>query len=212
MQRTHGEHALPHACRQFPRVATLSPLGTSVTLSAFCPTAAALLFDAAPFGVVTRTDARRYEGLDAREVLPPLLRPGMLMDWPAVARWEELVVATLSTYRSEPDTALAIIQRASGEVRDAWTPADGPLSDALDAAFDAGAFDDTRELTTDAAATARFLAAHAFACWPMYDGRGIEGAIDWLLNVRTALENERRSCGDLLEAFRQADLALRHRT
>jgi hypothetical protein len=60
-------------------------------------------------------------------------------------------------------------------------------------------------------AMARYFAAHAFACWPMYDGRGIRGALDWLVKARTALDEERRSCPDLKEAFRRADLALRHR-
>jgi hypothetical protein len=53
------------------------------------------------------------------------------------------------------------------------------------------------------------MASHAFACWPMYDGRGIAGAIDWLVKARTALDEERRS-HSLAEAFRQADLRLRH--
>jgi hypothetical protein len=113
IQRASGHDALPHACQQFPRVATLSPLGTSVTLSAFCPTAAALLFDDAAFEIVTIDDARRYEGLDATNVMPPLLRDGMLMDWDAVATWEELAVATLSTHRHDVDRAMGIIGTAS---------------------------------------------------------------------------------------------------
>lgn len=235
VQRVSGAAALPHACQQFPRVATLSPLGTSVALSAFCPTAASLLFDDSPFAIVERADTRTYEGLDARGVLPPLLRPGMLMDWTSVARWEELTVAALSDHRDDPRMALEIIERASTSVCETWTPAEGPLAEALARVFQAQVPDmsaatalkglrrDRRSVPgsthpagaedmsgTCASGEARFLASHAFACWPMYDGRGIRGAVDWLLNARTALDEERRSSDDLREAFRQTDLRLRH--
>ena len=238
VHRAHGHEALPHACQQFPRVATLSPLGTSVTLSAFCPTAASLLFDDAPFAIETRTDARSYEGLDARGVMPPLLRDGMLMDWESVARWEALTVATLSEHRHDVECALTIIEEASLAVCKTWTPVEGPLSEALEGAYRARASgmsaatalkelrrdrrsspgstrpagaEDMPDARPSDASQARFFASHAFACWPMYDGRGIRGAIDWLVKARTALDEERRSCPDLKEAFRRADLALRHR-
>ena len=236
VHRAHGHDALPHACQQFPRVATLSPLGTSVTLSAFCPTAASLLFDDGPFTIESRADARVYEGLDAREVMPPLLRDGMLMDWESVVRWEELAVATLSEHRHDVGRALAIIEDASADVCEAWTPAQGSLSESLELAYRARASgmsratalkelrrdrrsspgptrpagaEDMLEARASEASQARYYASHAFACWPMYEGRGIRGAIDWLLNVRTALDEERRS-HVLLEAFRQSDLRLRH--
>ncbi len=234
VHRAHGHDALPHACQQFPRVATLSPLGTSVTLSAFCPTAASLLFDDAAFTIEARDNPRLYEGLDARDVMPPLLRDGMLMDWESVARWEELAVATLSHQRRDVDRALAIIEGASLAVCETWTPADGGLSDALEAAFRArvsgasvatpfrdrrrdrslalpqsGGAEDAPDVRASSVALARYFASHAFACWPMYAGRGIRGAIDWLLELRTALDEERRS-QSLLDAFRQTDLRLRH--
>lgn len=211
IHRTHGHASLPHACQQFPRVATLSPLGVSVTLSAYCPTAASLLFEDGPFTIVEHEDARTYEGMDAREVMPPLLRPGMLMDWDAVARWEDVAIATLSDHRHDVARALAIVERASRQVCERWTPADGGLGDALTNALrEASGTADAPAETSDSAALARYLASHAFACWPMYDGRGIQGALDWLVKARTALDQERRSCGDLKEAFRRADLRLRH--
>lgn len=186
-----------------------------MTLSAFCPTATSLLFDSEPFGIIDAPDTRAIEGLDARAVLPPLLREGMLMDWDGVARWEQLAVETLSAHRHDVDRALAIIERASRQVIEAWTPAEGALPDALTAAFGragesggAGHMPDSRARLN--AALARYLAGHAFACWPMYDGDGIRGALDWLVKARTALEDERRSASDLKEAFRQADLRLRH--
>lgn len=246
IQRARGHEALPHACQQFPRVATLSPLGTSVTLSAFCPTAAALLFVEGPFEIVDVESARHFEGLDATNVMPPLLRDGMLMDWDAVARWETLTIATLSDQRHDVTRALEIIETASEHVCATWTPAAGTLADALREEFSRsrdsgvssatplkdrrrdrslarphlGGAGDMPESAADreadavsehSTAMARYVAAHAFACWPMYDGRGIRGALEWLKTVRATLEEERRSQpDDLTEAMRQADLRLRH--
>ena len=42
-QSALGHDALPLACRQFPRIALLTPCGVSLTLSNYCPTARALL-------------------------------------------------------------------------------------------------------------------------------------------------------------------------
>lgn len=231
IQHAHGHAALPQACRQFPRVATLSPLGTSVALSAFCPTAASMLLGDDPFEIVTIDDGRHLEGMDARNVMPPLLRDGMLMDWDAVARWETLAVRALSDHREEVDTAVAIIDHASNAVCAAWTPDRGPLVEALGQAFAAAGAsvltplkDRRRDRSlagqqsggraeipdADNAAMARFLAAHAFACWPMYQGKGIRGALAWLKTARATLEEECRARGDLHEAMRQADLRLRH--
>ena len=234
VHRARGHDALPHACQQFPRVATLSPLGTSVTLSAYCPTAASRLFESGPFAIESRDDARVYEGLDARVLLPPLLRDGLLMDWESVARWEELAVGALSDQRGDVDAALELIEAASLAVCETWTPAAGALGEALGEAFRAraagmsaatplkdrrrdrslarpqsGGAEDVPGACASSSAIARFLASHAFACWPLYDGQGIRGAIDWLVKTRTALDEERRS-HDLLEAFRQSDLRLRH--
>jgi hypothetical protein len=216
IQHAHGHDALPHACRQFPRVATLSPLGPSVALSAFCPTAASLLFGDDPFEIVTIDDGRHLEGMDARGVMPPLLRDGMLMDWDAVARWETLAVRALSDHRDDVDAALAIIDHASNAVCAAWTPDRGPLGEALDKAFAAASLARRQSGAkaeipdADNPAVARFLASHAFACWPMYQGGGIRGALAWLKNARATLEEECRARRNVHEAMRQADLRLRH--
>ena len=44
VERQLGAGAMPPPCRQFPRVATLTPSGVSLTLSHYCPTAASMLF------------------------------------------------------------------------------------------------------------------------------------------------------------------------
>jgi hypothetical protein len=100
VHRQLGSESLPSACRDFPRVATLTPLGVSIALSHYCPTAAALLFALVPVRILDDPPgfpaSWPYEGLDAREAPPPLLRPGVLMDWPSLERWERFAVSVLA--------------------------------------------------------------------------------------------------------------------
>ncbi len=74
-----GARPLPSACRHFPRVVVLDPRGTFITLSHVCPTAARMLIAGGPADVVTDAigfdEHAVWEGLDARDALPPLLRP-----------------------------------------------------------------------------------------------------------------------------------------
>jgi len=128
---THlGAQALPSACRQFPRVASLTPLGVSVTLSHYCPTAAGLLFRDEPSLAVVEEPAAfpaswPFEGLDAREAFPPLLRPGVLASWPFLARFEAHAVATLADGEA-PEAALASLAATAERLR-AWSVNDGPF-------------------------------------------------------------------------------------
>ena len=124
-----GEEALPSACRQFPRVVTLTPLGASVTLSHYCPTAAGLLFD--PPGPVrileapgAFPDSWPFDGLDAREALPPFLRPGVLASWAALERWEDHAVAILADPSLTPEEAVVRLADDAERAR-AWAPERG---------------------------------------------------------------------------------------
>lgn len=131
VHRDLGEGALPSACRQFPRVATLTPLGVSVSLSHYCPTAAGAPFRGdVPLAVVEAPTAFPpwwpWEGLDAREALPPLLRPGVLMHWPSLERWEHFCVSALAEPGRGPEAALGVLAGAAEEAR-RWTPEDGPF-------------------------------------------------------------------------------------
>jgi hypothetical protein len=173
VHRQLGPEALAAACRDFPRIVTLTPLGVSITLSHYCPTAAAMLFapvilrdsvlpgpegsavDGAGLGgslgsgqkglprddTVLRDDTVRilenppgfpsswpYEGLDARDALPPLLRPGVLMDWPGLERWELFTVSVLADEARSPEAALDVLASAAERAR-RWTPADGPFAE-----------------------------------------------------------------------------------
>jgi hypothetical protein len=137
LQEAGSEAMLPSACRHFPRVYLRDGRGTLLTLSHFCPTAASLLLDTAP---VTIVDARPplaleepIEGLDAREALPPLIRPGLLADTAGYGTWEEAVVRTF-VESPDIDDAFLRIQQATEAVR-RWSPSKGALGAAVEAAF-----------------------------------------------------------------------------
>ena len=115
IHRALGHEALPSACAHFPRVAVTDDRATAVTLSHFCPTAAAMLFRDMQLSIVEAppsfNSVREYEGLDARGVLPPLLRPGMLMDLESHHAWERHVVRVLDDDVHTPQSALAQLAR-----------------------------------------------------------------------------------------------------
>jgi len=128
----------------------------------------------------------QYVGLDARESLPPLLRPGLLMDWDAWFEWERRSVDLLCNGQGSVDEALGRLHTAVEYVR-RWRPGGHPLIDAVGEAFDA---------------EKRFLAAHAFANWTAHLGTGLRS---WFRSIEAAYA--------LLEtgfAVGDADLLLRH--
>ena len=132
IHRELGVESLPMACRQFPRVVLEDPRGTLISLSHFCPTAAALLHASPPataFEIVeapsSLTLAGHAEGLDARDVLPPLLRPGMLTDHDGYDAWERRAIGVLARDDLTAARALDIIRMATLAVQ-AWRP--GPIS------------------------------------------------------------------------------------
>jgi hypothetical protein len=145
IHRDLGSGALASACRDFPRIVTLSPLGVGITLSHYCPTAAGLLFGK-DHGLSIVADpaafpgSRPYEGLDARDSVGPLLRPGVLMGWEAHARWEAHAVATLGREELTPAEAVSHLAAQAEKVR-AWAPGDGPFGAHLERSLDSGAED-----------------------------------------------------------------------
>jgi Fe-S-cluster containining protein len=138
VQRAMGHDALPLACRQFPRVSLRDPRGVSVTLSHYCPTAAALL-DADGVATIVSDPAAfpsdgEYIGLDATTSLPPLLRPDMLMDWDSWWEWERLSVELLASCNN---AALGLARLAAAvENARSWSPAEGTLLSRVRSAFD----------------------------------------------------------------------------
>ena len=231
-----GHDALPLACRQFPRVSVIDPRGVSVTLSHYCPTAAALLGDdtgareRSPINIAVNPPAfpanGEYVGLEARTALPPLLRPGMLMDWESWWELERLSVDMLVNSPDAPDRTLGRI-RGVVALLERWHPSDGPLLSAVRDGFTralvlpapassvlmkaaieavpAASRAGTRwsqNVTTPDVPTRRFLAAHAFANWTIHLGQGLAA---WRRSIETAHAFITASAG-----VRHADLVLRH--
>lgn len=140
IHRQMGEAWLPVACRQFPRVSLLDARGLSVGLSHFCPTAAALLFDDRPLVIADMPPAFPpgfpYDPLDARDALPPLLQPRVLLGLPAFDRWEREVVALCAEETRTAEGALAAVEALTEAIR-RWQPDREPFDAAMDAALEA---------------------------------------------------------------------------
>jgi Fe-S-cluster containining protein len=137
VQRTLGHESLPSACQHFPRRCLIERDAVFVSLSHYCPTVARMtLDDESSHGVVEAPASLvghlRPEGLDARDVLPPLLRPGMLTDLDGYHAWEREVVALLESGET-PEVALARVRWMTRAVQ-SWSPGDGTLSDTVGAA------------------------------------------------------------------------------
>ena len=212
IHRVLGHDALPLACRQFPRVVVHDPRGVSVTLSHYCPTAAAMLDGDAPVGIVTDAasfpDDGEYVGLDATRTLPPLLAEGILMDWDSWWECERLGVELLGNFAGAPGEALARLAGAVSEMQ-TWTPnASESLIGHVQRSFARVASASLRpsasprETSASPRAVNRFLAAHAFANWAVHGRAGISG---WLRSIETAHGLIAAGAG-----VRDADLRLRH--
>lgn len=144
IHRDVGEEALPSACRHFPRKVLHDARGTLISLSHFCPTAAAMLLAGREPSIVEARPPLRLEsameGLDARHALPPVLRPGMLCDVDGYESWERAGVASFA--RSEPSYARCLDDLAAvTEIVRQWTPGDRSLSDSVRIAFATGNHD-----------------------------------------------------------------------
>jgi Fe-S-cluster containining protein len=224
IHRTAGPRLLPSACRNFPRIALRDPRGVFVTLSHYCPTAARLLLLEQDLAIVDAPPSitldGEVEGLDATGVLPPLLRPGMLMSLDAYDTWEREAVATLNDRRLPPAEAVAAISAATAAASE-WRPGDGDLSAAIEEAFaDArAAVGNWRPVSRLEHAVKSFLAAHAFASWAPYQDGGLGAGA---AAIQTALEQLDRALpaarpgadtgadDTFITAVRQTDLLLRH--
>ena len=168
-----------------------------------------------------------YVGLDARIGLPPLLGPGMLMDWEGWWRLEELAVSTLLRSGASAADAVARLRGVVARLRQ-WRPGLQPLEeavsdavarahslspDASDEQLVARALETVPDeyrgqatwretIVTPDAVARRFLAAHAFANWYVH---GREGLTAWLRSIETAHAFLSEGAG-----VKHADLVLRH--
>jgi Fe-S-cluster containining protein len=218
IHRAGGQAALPLTCRMFPRVVLHDARGTFVSLSHFCPTAAALLFEPSgsetPVAIVEASgaliDVGTLDGLDARDAWPPLLRPGVLMDLESYDTWERLAIALLT----RPGIAPQVSLDALGVVCDGlarWTPGSIPLRHAVRDAFSTIA-PPTDVLDPHEHALKRWLAARLFGGWIAYQGDGLQTTVRYLCACLDTFTREVAHDGNPLEAVRRSDLRLVHET
>lgn len=163
VHRELGEAFLPAACRQFPRVALHDGRGLSISLSHYCPTAAALLLEDHPIEIVDAPDSLslggQADGLDARRALPPLLRPGMLTDIAGYATWEGRALQILGRRDLTAGGAIATIAAATTRILP-WSPGAGSLADTVNREFDvASAAEPDEDLDADLERVRRCLAS-----------------------------------------------------
>lgn len=211
IQHALGHSALPSACQHFPREVLIDQRGVFVTLSHYCPTAADLLFS--HVGAVEIVEGPPAlpdgdpEGLDARDVLPPLLTEGVLMDLEAYAAWEAHMVKVLTSGGSRPEDALARLRVDLGQLQ-RWRPRDGALGPRVSELATGGGVA-ARELPMTDVVIGRYLAARAFASWSAYARAGVVSVLDGLdlALSRVRAHNLRLPLG---EAIRQTDLELVH--
>jgi Fe-S-cluster containining protein len=218
IHRTGGHAALPVSCRIFPRVVRQDAAGTAISLSHYCPTAAALLFEepaasSAPAIVEAPpafADVGPLEGLDARHEWPPLLRAGVLMDLDGYASWERQGVELLIRPGVRPETGVTALAAITARIVK-WSPSGAePLHDAIDAAFDALAPAAGEVIGVDDRALKRWLAARLFANWMAYQGDGLAAIAAYLESCVETFQRESARANDAREAIRRSDLLILH--
>ena len=216
IHRAGGQAALPLTCRMFPRVILHDPRGTFISLSHFCPTAAAMLFEPCgtetPVAIVDApsalSDVGPLDGLDARDTWPPLLRPGVLMDLEAYATWERLAIELLARPGVAARTSVeALAVTTTGLAR--WTPGSTPLLHAVRDSFSTVA-PPGDVLDAHEPALKRWLAARLFGAWIAYQGDGLDTTVRYLGACLDTFTREYARDGDPLEAIRRSDLHIVH--
>ncbi len=134
IHRDAGEAQLPSPCRHFPRLAVRDLRGTFISLTHYCPTAAAMLFRDVPIEIVEAPPAfppADYEGLRVDpEAWPPLLHPHMLMDLDGYTAWERHMVARCDASTLVPESVVATLARDARVLR-AYQPGNGSLAAAV---------------------------------------------------------------------------------
>jgi Fe-S-cluster containining protein len=210
----------PAACVHFPYVSLIDQRGVSVTLSHYCPTAVALLFEhRGPIEIVEGAPppggGDDIEGLDARDSLPPASSDGTrLLTLDELSAWErdQVVNAKMDVLQSDD---VMWFDRARAAVPAPWSWPEAP--EHLDGVWWSmvaprwAKFDDVLD---------RYAAAKLFASWSLYLGNGREAATQTARIASAVVRIEaarqcllfRRTLDQelLTEAIRQSDLLLVH--
>jgi Fe-S-cluster containining protein len=215
-----GHAALPVSCRMFPRVVLQDGRGTFISLSHFCPTAAALLFEESgsswpPVGIVDAppalVDVGPLDGLDARDVWPPLLRSGVMMDLASYGAWERLGIELLTRDGIAPGTSLDALVSTTGRITP-WSPGGPePLEHVVRDAFGMLPPPATVTLRVEDRAVKRWLAARLFGNWIAYQGDGLHAILSYLQDCLATFTIELARDGSALDAIRRSDLVIVHR-
>ena len=120
----------PMSCVHFPYVCLIDARGVRVTLSHYCPTAASLLFEhRGPIAIVEGpppiAGLEIPEGLDARESLPPLRAPNVLMSYDEFSEWERNELASLTPMSGDSAFAPVIERFLAAKVFGNWAAYQG---------------------------------------------------------------------------------------
>jgi Fe-S-cluster containining protein len=213
VHRVGGLELLPSACRHFPRVVLNDARGSFVTLSSFCPTAAAMLQDDVPLRIIEAPPAflpgGTLEGLDATAVLPPLLCEGVLTDYEGYSAWEREAIAVLDRDDLHVDEAIRVVAQAT-ERAQRWRPGVGRLADHVAAAFATAAPPHRTRVCAGARPLRMFAAAHLFGSWAAYQNGGIGGVVRDVRDAVARLQGPIAAGATFIEAARATDLVLRH--
>jgi Fe-S-cluster containining protein len=213
-------HSKPSSCAHFPFVCLIDARGVRVTLSHYCPTAAGMLVDPrGPLDIVEGppvfADGSTPEGLDAREVLPPLASPGRLAGLDEYSEWEARLVRSLAAAAGVPDPPLAArfeVARDALPATLSWPDPPAGLEQAWSELI-------APRWPEVAPVAGRYLAARAFGSWVAYQGGGLPAVERSLLMVdavfRVELARQARGVAPLgraalTAAIRQSDLLLVH--
>lgn len=129
----------PKACVHFPYVCLIDARGVHVTLSHYCPTAAALLFQqSGPIDIVEGPPPIAGldvpEGLDARESLPPLAAPYRLMSFEEFSAWERDELKTLPALVGDVPFAEVVERYLAAKLFASWAAYEGDGVSAVRAA------------------------------------------------------------------------------
>jgi len=214
IHRVGGHGALPLACRMFPRQVLHDARGTFISLSHFCPTALAMLFDDdhpvaivdAPFPLAGDGE---LDGLNAREVWPPVLRPGVMMDLDSFAQWERQGVELLTREGVAPRTSLSSLAQATAVIQ-RWSPGGAPLEHAVRDGFGTLPPPPTAVLAPHDRAVKRWLAARLFGSWIAYQGNALDTVVRYLRACHDVFLVELARDGDPRAAIRRSDRLIVH--
>lgn len=201
----------------FPRQVLHDARGTFISLSHFCPTALSMLFeDDRPVAIVDAPEALAgsgaLDGLDARDVWPPVLRPGVMMDLDSFAAWERLAIELLTRSGIAPRVALASLTVATARI-ERWSPSDAAsLENVVRDAFGLLAPPPTAALDPHEPAVKRWLAARLFGSWVSYQGNALTTLVRYLHACYDVFTIELARDGNPREAIRRADHLIVHQS